>query len=141
VLWVKTFHLLFVIAWLAALFYLPRIFVHYAEGKAAGEDVRRLAIMARKLYRFGHVMMGLALLFGAWLWIWLGHLHALAGHWLHAKLALVVVLIVYFVACKRLLLRAERGASLPGPTVLRVLNELPVLVVLAILALVIVKPF
>jgi protoporphyrinogen IX oxidase len=140
-LWVKTLHLLFVIAWLSALFYLPRIFVHYVEGKAAGEDVRRLAIMGRKLYRFGHVMMALALLFGAWLWIWLAKLHALSGHWLHAKLALVAVLIVYYSFCKRLLLRAERGADLPSSTVLRVLNEAPVLIVLAILALVIVKPF
>ena len=51
-LWIKAFHLLFVIAWLAGIFYLPRIFVHYAEGRSRGEDVRRLIVMARRLFGF-----------------------------------------------------------------------------------------
>jgi putative membrane protein len=136
-LWVKTFHLLFVIAWMSALFYLPRILVHFVEGRAAGEDVRRLAVMGRKLYRFGHVMMGFAIAFGGWLWLGYGF----DGKWLHVKLGLVVVLIVYYVFCGRLLKRALAGAALPGGTALRLLNEAPVFVVLAILALVIMKPF
>ncbi|MEO7775849.1 MAG: CopD family protein [Steroidobacteraceae bacterium] len=136
-LWIKTFHLLFVIAWMSALFYLPRILVHFVEGKAAGEDVRRLAIMGRKLYRFGHVMMGLAVLLGLWLWFGYG----ISGGWLHAKLALVFVLIVYFIATSKLLKRAESGAALPGSTALRVFNEVPVFVLLGILSLVILKPF
>lgn len=135
--WIKSLHLLFVMAWMSALFYLPRILVHYVEGRAAGEDVRRLAIMGRKLYRFGHVMMGLAILLGTWLWLGYG----IGGGWLHAKLALVVVLIAYFTVTGRWLKRAERGASLPGPVVLRWFNELPVLVLFAILALVLMKPF
>ena len=55
-LWIKALHLFAVIAWLAGLFYLPRIFVHYAEGRAQGEDVRRLVVMARRLFVF--MMMG-----------------------------------------------------------------------------------
>jgi protoporphyrinogen IX oxidase len=135
-LWIKSLHVLFVIAWLAAVFYLPRILVHFVEGKGAGEDVRRLAIMGRKLYRFGHVMMSLAIAFGLWLWLGYG----ISGVWLHAKLALVVLLIVYYIYCGRLLKRVDSGAHLPGSTALRVLNEAPVFVVFAILALVIVKP-
>jgi protoporphyrinogen IX oxidase len=136
-LWIKTLHVLFVVAWLAALFYLPRILVHLVEGKAAGEDVRRLVIMGRKLYRFGHVMMALAIVFGAWLWLGYG----ITGAWLHAKLTLVVLLIAYYVFCGRLLKAAAAGNALPGSITLRVLNEAPVFVVFGILALVIVKPF
>lgn len=136
-LWVKTFHVLFVIAWMSALFYLPRILVHFVEGRNAGEDVRRLAVMGRKLYRFGHVMMGFTIMFGGWLWLGYG----ITGKWLHAKLTLTVLLIVYYVFCGRLLKRAAADGALPGATALRVLNEAPVFVVLAILVLVIVKPF
>ncbi|MDH5737132.1 MAG: CopD family protein, partial [Gammaproteobacteria bacterium] len=63
-LWIKVFHLLFVTAWMAGLFYLPRIYVHYVEGQQAGEDVRRLVTMADKLFRFSSIMAGLALGFG-----------------------------------------------------------------------------
>ena len=63
-LWIKTAHLLFVMAWLAGLFYLPRLFVHYVEGKSAGEDIRRLVIMATKLVSFSFIMGSLACLFG-----------------------------------------------------------------------------
>ena len=64
-LWIKALHLIAVIAWLAGLFYLPRIFVHYAEGRAAGEDVRRLVVMAQRLFAFMSVMAVIALLFVA----------------------------------------------------------------------------
>ena len=76
-LWIKTAHLLFVMAWLAGLFYLPRLFVHYVEGKSADEDVRRLVIMATKLVSFSFVMGSLACLFGLWLWLEYG----LSGKW------------------------------------------------------------
>ena len=63
-LWVKTIHILFVMSWMAGIVYLPRIFVHFVEGQAAGEQVDRLAIMARKLYGFTTVMMVLAIVSG-----------------------------------------------------------------------------
>ncbi len=135
--WVKSFHLLFVIAFLAGLFYLPRIFVHYAEGRAAGEDVRRLAVMARKLYAFTHTMFGLAFLLGLWLWLGYG----ITGRWLWMKLVLVAVLLAFLQACGTLLRRIKADKPLPSATALRWINELPLFVVLVIIYLVLRKPF
>jgi putative membrane protein len=66
-LWLKTFHILFVMSWMAGIFYLPRIFVHFVEGQKAGQQVDRLAIMAKKLYGFMTIMMGIAVGAGLWL--------------------------------------------------------------------------
>jgi putative membrane protein len=107
----------------------------------------RLLLMGRRLYRFGHVMFGL--LFALGLPLWLGwHLApelfpavAAGGGWMHAKLALVAVLLAYFVWTGRLLRRAGTGAALPGSATLRVFNELPVLVLLVVIWLVLAKPF
>ncbi len=77
-LWLKTFHILFVMSWMAGIFYLPRIFVHFVEGQQAGEQVDRLAIMARKLYGFMTIMMMLAIGTGLWLWLAYGF----SGNWL-----------------------------------------------------------
>ena len=86
-LWVKVFHIVTVIAWMAGLFYLPRIFVHHIEGLKLGEDVRRLGVMARKLFSFTTIMALQATVAGAWLWLGYG----LAGGWLYAKLLVVAV--------------------------------------------------
>ena len=145
-LWTKTFHLLFVVAWLAAVFYLPRILVNVAESAGAPEVRARLYLMGRRLYRFGHNMFGLAVLLGALLWF--GHRgwpalwpNVVTGGWLHAKLGLVVVLLVYFIVTGRWLKAAEAGGTLPSPRTLRWFNELPVLVVLPVFYLVLAKPF
>lgn len=146
-LWLKSFHVLFVIAWMAAVFYLPRILVNIAE---AGEEpaVRaRLLLMGRRLYRFGHHMFGMAFLFGLALWQgWRLFPRSLpnvtAGlHWIDAKLGLVALLLAYFVWTGRLLVRSEKGGVLPAARRLRLLNELPVLALLAVLYLVLAKPF
>jgi putative membrane protein len=136
-LWLKCFHLLGVIAWLAGIFYLPRIFVHYVEGMAASEDVRRLVIMARRLYGFMTIMALIALALGAWLWLSYGY----SGRWLHYKLLLVAGLIAYHLFCRRLLNRMQRGEPLPSPIMLRFLNEGALLLVVPILILAVVKPF
>ena len=103
-LWVKTFHVLFVIAWMAAVFYLPRILVNIAETDGKPEVQAHLALMGRRLYRFGHIMFGLAFVLG--LVLWLGYrvlpdfptmVAPGAAGWLHAKLGLVVLLLVYFI--------------------------------------------
>jgi putative membrane protein len=138
-LWLKCFHLLFVIAWLAGIFYLPRIFVHYAEGGAANEDVRRLVTMARRLYGFMTIMAGLALALGTWLWR--AYPAAYSGGWLRLKLLFVLGLIGYHIYCRTLLARMQRGDSLPGALALRWLNEGALLIVLPILILAVVKPF
>ena len=136
-LWVKTFHVLGVIAWLAGIFYLPRIFVHYAEGDAAGEDVRRLHTMARRLYGFMTVMAFIASILGIWLWL----IYGFSGVWLNVKLVLVAGLVVYHLFCGRMLMRMLTGLPLPSPLRLRLLNEAPLLLIVPILIMVIVKPF
>jgi len=136
-LWVKSLHVIAVIAWLAGLFYLPRIFVHFAEGQAAGEDVRRLAIMARRLFGFMTIMAGFALLFG--LWLWLGFHDT--GRWLMVKLVFVIALLAYHGACRALLMRVQRGMAMPKPWMLRVLNESALLIVIPIVLLAVMKPF
>ena len=136
-LYAKALHILFVISWMAGIFYLPRIFVHHVEGLAAGEDVRRLKTMARKLYHFTSVMAVLALASGTWLWLGFGF----AGGWLHAKLGMVVLLVGYHISARVLMKRMQRDATLPGSTALRWYNELPLVILLAILWLVVLKPF
>ena len=145
-LWIKSLHVLFVMAFVASVFYLPRILVNIAE---AGDDkaVRaRLELMGLRLYRFGHNMFGMALLFGVTLWqgwrLFPGTLPNFGeAGWLHAKLTLVVLLLVYYVWTGRLVKRSAKGGTLPAARTLRIMNELPVLVLLLIIFLVIAKPF
>ena len=144
--WIKSFHLLFVIAWMATVFYLPRILVNIVEAGDQPAVRARLVLMGRRLYRFGHNMFGLAFLFGLTLWqgwrVFPGVLPNFGdAHWLHAKLGLVVLLLAYFIWAGRLLKRSEQGGALPSSKALRVMNELPVLVLLGVIFLVIAKPF
>ncbi len=138
-LWVKALHILFVIAWMAGVFYLPRIFVHLVEGREANEDTRRLVIMAGRLLRFSLVMACLAILPGLWLWLYYGAV----GGWLYAKLALVVLLIAYQAQSWRYFkaLQGQDNATLPGALFFRLYNESALLLVIPILILAVVKPF
>jgi len=136
-LWTKTAHLVFVMAWMGGVFYLPRILVNLAE---AGDDAAvraRLVLMGKRLYRFGHIMFGLAFVLGLTLWL---HFK-ISGGWLHAKLALVAVMLACFIVSGRWLKGVEAGKPLPSSTTLRWFNELPVLLLVAIVYLVIAKPF
>jgi putative membrane protein len=146
-LWVKSFHLLFVIAWMATVFYLPRLLVNLAETAGQGEVQARLQLMGRRLYRFGHHMFGLAALLG--LVLWLGHrvvdgfptmVGSPAG-WLHAKLLLVVLMLAHYIFAGRWLKGVEKGRTLPSSRALRLFNELPVLALLVVIWLVLAKPF
>lgn len=144
---VKTAHIVFVIAWMAAGFYLPRILLNIIQAGDVPPVRERLLLMGRRLYRFGHVMFGLSLLFG--LVLWLGYrvlpgfptMVAAGSGWLHAKLALVLLLFVAWVVSGRWLKRAAAGGTLPSMTAVRVFNEVPVLVLAAIVWLVLAKPF
>ncbi|MBV8158566.1 MAG: CopD family protein [Dyella sp.] len=146
-LWIKSFHLLFVMAWMATVFYLPRILVNVAEAGSEPPAVKaRLVLMGRRLYRFGHNMFGLAFLLGLTLWqgwrVFPGVLPNFGdAHWLHAKLFLVALLLAYFIWTGRLLKRSEKGGALPSSKTLRIMNELPVFVLLGVIFLVIAKPF
>ncbi len=133
---VKSLHIVFVTSWFAGLFYLPRIFVNLAmeENDAARQ---RLLVMARKLYRFMTILAVPALAFGLWLWLGYG----IGGGWMHAKLALVVVLIGYHHVCGSLLRKFEAGHNARSHRWYRWFNEVPVLVLLAVVLLVVLKPF
>lgn len=146
--WVKTLHIVMMTAWMAAVFYLPRILVNQAE--AAGEQAvqQRLGLMGRRLYRFGHVMFGLAFILG--LVLWLGY-HVIADFptmvvsgaagWLHAKLGLVAALFAYYIVTGRMVKRAAGGGALPSSRSLRWFNELPLIAFIAVVYLVLAKPF
>jgi putative membrane protein len=135
-LWVKAFHILFVVAWFAGLFYLPRILVNLAlEDDAAARA--RLLVMARKLYRFMAIPAVPALAFGLWLWLGYG----ISGGWLHAKLALVILLIGYHHACGSLLRKFEENRNARSHVWYRWFNEIPVVILLLVVILAVVKPF
>jgi protoporphyrinogen IX oxidase len=139
-LWVKAFHLVFVASWFAALFYLPRIFVNLTQVPADSAAERaRLLGMARRLHRFGSILMGVALLLG--LALWLGWGIGRGQVWMHAKLALVVVATLYHAHNKRLLLQFEQHTNTRSERWLRVYNEGAVLIFTAIVVLVVVKPW
>lgn len=136
-LWVKVFHILAMTSWMAGIFYLPRIFVHYVEGKAAGQQVDRLEIMAGKLYGFMTIMALFTL--GLGLWLWLGY--GFSGGWLHAKLLFVGLLIGFHYWCRSYLQRLRAGTLEGTGLYFRLFNELPLLIFVPILILVVVKPF
>jgi protoporphyrinogen IX oxidase len=139
-LWVKSFHLLFVISWFAGLFYLPRIFVNLADNTSA-EANERLLLMARRLYRFMTMLAVPALIFGLWLWLGYGVGRGPGNGWLHAKLALVLLLLGYHHACGSLLKKFENGQNKRSHKWYRWFNEVPVILLLAVIILVVVKPF
>ena len=139
-LWLKALHLIAVVCWFAGLFYLPRLFVYHAmsEDQPSRE---RFKVMERKLYRGIMVPSMIAtLVCGLWM-IALNPALFATGGWLHAKLALVVLLIGYHHVCGAQLKRFARDANTRGHVFYRWFNEVPVLFLIAIVILVIVKPF
>jgi len=137
-LWVKTFHILFVVSWFAGLFYLPRIYVNLAQNQDPAVQACLLG-MARRLYSFTSKLAVLAVLFG--LWLFLGFKLGQGQGWMHAKLLFVLVLIAYHLACGRLLKTFEAGRNTRSHRYYRWFNEAPVLLLLIIVALVVVRPF
>lgn len=141
-LWVKSFHIVFVASWFAGLFYLPRIFVNLAmvppESVAERE---RLLLMARKLLRFTTILAVPALGLGLWLWWGYGIGRGPGNGWMHAKLALVLLAVGYHHACARLLRRFVQGSQRRSHVWYRWFNEAPVILLVAIVVLVVVKPF
>jgi len=137
-LWIKALHIVFVASWFAGLFYLPRIFVNLAmETNPVVNE--RLLLMARKLYRFMTILMIPALVLGLWLWLLFGI--GQQSIWLYLKLVLVVLLIGYHHVCKSLLKKFENGENTHSHIWYRWFNEAPVLGMLAVVILVVVKPF
>jgi protoporphyrinogen IX oxidase len=137
-LWVKAFHIIFVVCWFAGLFYLPRIFVNLAMAKEAAE-YDRLTLMARKLYRFTNPFMALTLVLGFWLW--LGYGIGKGQGWMHAKFVIVLLLVAYQFVCGRMLRAFEARQNNRTHRFYRYFNEAPVLALTAAVLLVILKPF
>jgi len=136
-LWLKAVHILFVMSWMAGIFYLPRIFVHFVEGKEAGQDVDRLVIMARKLYGFMSIMMVIAIVSGVMIWV----MYGFNGMWLNVKLVFVGLMIVYHVWCKKRMKEMQEGHLDKSGVFYRWMNELPLVILSVILIMVVVKPF
>jgi putative membrane protein len=135
-LWIKAFHIIFVVSWFAGLFYLPRLFVNHAMATEPAE-IARLKLMEGKLYRFVTPIGVLAIVFGLWLWSGYGF----SGGWLYAKTALVTALAGYHLYCGHLVKQFAAGRNTRGHVFYRWFNEVPVLVLVAIVILVTVKPF
>ena len=142
-LWVKAFHIVFVASWFAGLFYLPRIFVNLAM--VAPESVaerQRLLLMSRKLMRFTTVLAVPAVALGLWLWLGYGiGLVGIGNGWMYAKLAIVVLVIIYHHTCSVMLRRFDRGLNRRGHVWYRWFNEAPVILLVIAVVLVVVKPF
>jgi putative membrane protein len=136
-LWIKAFHIVFMVTWFAGLFYLPRLFVYHAmaEDTASRE---RFKVMERKLY-YGIMAPGavLTIVFGTWLWLAYG----ITGGWLHAKLALVAVLIAYHLWCGKLVNDFKHDRNTRGHVWYRWFNEVPTVILIAVVILAVVKPF
>lgn len=134
-LWIKALHISFVISWFAGLFYLPRLFVNHAMVSDAA-TIAQFKMMERKLYRFMTPLGILAVVFGSWLWLGYGY----SGAWLNIKLALVGVLVAYHAYCGHLVRVFAQDKNTHSHVFYRWFNEVPVLILFAIVMLVVLKP-
>ena len=136
-LWVKTFHIVLITSWFAGLFYLPRIFVNLAEEKNA-EAYARLLGMADRLFRFMTILALPAVLLGLVLWLYFGI--GAGDIWMHVKLFFVILVIGYHHACFSLLKKFRAGVNTRSGVWFRWFNEVPVILLAIIVALVLFKP-
>jgi putative membrane protein len=136
-LWIKALHIVFVVSWFAGLFYLPRLFVYHADAKDPVSN-ERFKLMERKLYR-GIMMPAMVLTLGSGFWLWFGF--GFSGGWLDAKVALVALLVAYHFWIRKYLGDFARDANRHTHVFYRWVNEAPTLLLIAIVILVVVKPF
>lgn len=139
ILWIKAFHIVAVVCWFAAMFYLPRLFVYHVQSTDT-VSIQRFELMERKLYR-GIMTPAMIATWALGLWmVWLGHDYYLAQHWLHAKLALVVLLTGYHFWCGYYRRALINQPHLKSHVFFRWFNEIPIFALIAIVILVVVKP-
>jgi protoporphyrinogen IX oxidase len=139
-LWVKSFHIVFMVAWFAGIFYLPRLFVYHvqAEDKIS---IERFKIMERKLY-FGIMMPSMIITVVLGTWLWMGYRIGAGQGWMHAKLALVAVLVAHHFYLGKLITDFKHDRNKHGHVFYRWLNEIPALpALIGIVILVVMKPF
>ena len=140
-LWVKAFHLISIITWFAALFYLPRLFVYHAMTDNR-ESIEQFKTMERKLYRgIMNPSMVVATGLGLWLLYDYGWMAYASMWWLHIKIALVVILIGYHLYCGRLMRTFAADKNSHSHVFYRWFNEFPVIILVAVIILVTLKPF
>lgn len=141
-LWIKSLHIVFVASWFAGLFYLPRLLVNLAMVPPESVAERaRLLLMARKLFRFTTLIAVPAVGLGAWLWAGYGIGWGPGNGWMHAKLGVVVLVIGYHHSCGILLRKFVANRNTHSHRWYRWYNEVPVLLMLAAVLLVVLKPF
>ena len=139
-LWVKAFHIVAVICWFAAMFYLPRLFVYHAMSDDK-ISIERFKIMQRKLYRGIMTPSLIAVVaLGVWL-ISYNPDYYLQAAWLQVKLVLVAILIIYHFYCGYLLKQFRDDTNTKGHVFYRFFNEVPVLLLIAVVILAVVRPF
>lgn len=138
-LWIKAFHIMAVITWFAGLFYLPRLFVYHAMSEdQVSRD--RFKIMERKLYR-GIMTPSMLVAVGLGIWMMVLQPVWMQQGWLHAKLTLVALLVVYHFLCGAQLRRFANDSNTRSHVFYRWFNEAPVLVLVGAVLLVVLKPF
>jgi len=138
-LWIKAFHIIFVVCWFAGIFYLPRLFVYHAMAEDTATQAH-LAVMERKLYRFVTPFAFLTIGFGLWL-VLLNPGYYLKSGWFLLKLAFVVVLIAYHLYCGKLVRVFNAQQNQRSHVFYRWFNEAPVIALFAIVILAVVRPF
>ncbi|OZI32372.1 hypothetical protein CAL29_20205 [Bordetella genomosp. 10] len=138
--WIKTLHIVFVAAWFAGLFYLPRIFVNLASHPEPAVQTVLLG-MARRLFRFTTMLAVVAVVFGLLLYVGYGIGRGPGNGWMHAKLFFVLLIIGYHHACGVMLRKFEQDRNTRSHKFYRWFNEIPVLFLFIVVALVVVKPF
>ncbi len=137
---IKAFHIIAMVAWFAGLFYLPRLFVYHADISDELGDAR-FKVMERRLYygiTWPAAFVTIAL--GLWLLTYNSSYYLQAG-WLHLKLGLVVLLIIYHLVCGHFVKRFAQGKNKRQANFYRVFNELPTVLLITIVLLVVLKPF
>ncbi|PPD20296.1 MAG: TIGR00701 family protein [Methylomonas sp.] len=140
-LWLKALHLIFMVTWFAGLFYLPRLYVYHAMSSDA-VSLERFKTMERKLY-FGIMTPGMVLTFVFGIWMLADYAWELYGHagWLHAKFAVLALMLVYHYFCGVWLSDFKDDRNRHSHVYFRWMNEIPVLFLVAIIILAVVKPF
>lgn len=138
--WVLTFHVTFMVAWFAGLFYLPRLFVYHAEAEdQLGRD--RFCVMERRLSKLMSLAAVGTIVFGIWLLVMRGSSWLAANEWFYAKLALVVLLIGFHGWCQVQTKQFRENRTTGTSTFYRVMNEVPSVILLLTMIMIFIKPF
>lgn len=138
-IWLKAFHIIFVVCWFAGIFYLPRLFVNHAMSAEPAVHAQ-LALMERKLYRFTTGLALIAIVLGVAL-TFANFRYFMSQGWFHAKLVMIVLLVAYHLYCGHLVNVFSGGQNSRGHVFYRWFNEIPVLMLFGIVILVVVRPF